>query len=78
MENEQLAEVRSAIKAEMARRDLSQTDLARVLGMAPNGVSRRLTGHTPITVPELMRIAHALNVPASVLLGENAQISGAA
>ena len=60
------------VRAEMARRQLSQTALAAHLGLSQAAVSRRLSGHTPFDVNELASVAAWLGVPASTLLGEAA------
>lgn len=61
---------RGPLLAEMARRDVLRQDLAKVIGVSPAGMTRRLNGRTPLTVAELQKIAAHLGVPASVLLGE--------
>jgi transcriptional regulator with XRE-family HTH domain len=62
----------------MARRDVTRAEIAKVIGVSPSGMTRRLDGQTPMTVAELQEIAQHLGVPASLLLGEPTQISGAA
>lgn len=52
----------------MARHNLSQTDLAARLGRNQQWLSRRLGGHTAITVSELLLIASALGVTSADLL----------
>jgi transcriptional regulator with XRE-family HTH domain len=71
---------RPALLAEMARRDITRAEIAKVIGVSPAGMTRRLNGRTPMTVTELQGIARHLGVPTSVLLGEEvtARISGAA
>lgn len=58
------------VRAEMARRGVSQTELAKQLGISQAAVSARLRGHTPFDVNELARIAVVLSVPAAELLDE--------
>lgn len=58
------------IRAEMARRRLSQTELAGVLGISQTAVSRRLSGDTRFSVDELLKVAGWLGVPAASLLPE--------
>ncbi len=53
----------------MARRRKTQADLAPVLGVTRQAVSRRLTGDVPLTVDELAAIADFLDVPVTQLLG---------
>lgn len=50
------------IKAEMARQDLSQTELGERLGWGQTTVSKRLTGTVPLRVTEIEQIAEALGV----------------
>jgi len=56
------------IRAELARKGVSQAALARHLGLAPSGVANRTSGRTTINVNELAAIADFLDVPVSRLL----------
>lgn len=56
------------VRAEMARRGLSQMALASRLGVTQAAVSRRLRGETPIDIDELVKIASHLNLTIDVLL----------
>jgi len=56
------------IRALMRQRDVSQTDLARELGLTQSAVSDRLRGRTPLREPELRAIADFLAVPVEQLL----------
>lgn len=67
-----LDEVVRNIRAEMARKDLTQTQLAGLLGISQVAVSKRLRGIVPISVPELLRMAEFLDVTASDLLKDAA------
>jgi len=58
------------VQAEMARNGITQGDLARSLDMHQAAVSRRLTGRTDWTLPEVTKVADLLNVPLSALLPE--------
>jgi len=58
------------VRAEMARRLVSQSDLARELGLSQMAVSRRLRGDIPFDVDEIARAAVYLEVPLSVLMPE--------
>lgn len=60
------------IKAEMARRSMSQQDLAHALGMSQAAVSKKLKGSTQLRVDELHRIADILGVSAESLLKDAA------
>ena len=56
------------VRAEMARRGLSQTALAGHLGLSQTAVSARLRGLTPFDINELVLTAEVLGVPLGVLL----------
>lgn len=58
------------VRAELARRRMKQGDVAEVLGLTQSAMSRRLVGEVEFTVTELRKLADALQVPASTLLGE--------
>jgi transcriptional regulator with XRE-family HTH domain len=55
------------VRAEMARRGLSQTALAARLGLSQTAVSKRLLGKTPWDVNELTVAADTLGVDVSEL-----------
>lgn len=57
-----MKDVLAEIRAWMGRRDVSQSDLARSLGVAPSWVNKRLQGVVPLSVDELIAIAVVLNV----------------
>lgn len=56
--NDVLAEIR----AWMGRRNVSQTDLGRALGVAPSWASKRLSGSVELSVSDLIAIAAVLDV----------------
>jgi transcriptional regulator with XRE-family HTH domain len=60
--------LRGELRAEMARRSLSQTAIAVQLGETQGWVSKRLTGRVPLTVDDLSRFADVLNLPVSALM----------
>lgn len=60
--------VAGAVRAEMARRRVTQGQLAAHLGLSQVAVSRRVLGQTPFDVDELFAAAEFLNVPVTVLL----------
>jgi transcriptional regulator with XRE-family HTH domain len=56
------------VRAAMARRRITQSDLATALGVSQPAVSARLAGRTPFTVAELATAARVVDVPLSQLL----------
>lgn len=60
--------VASGIRAEMARQDLTQQQLAPRVGMSQQALSRRLRGEFPFDTAELDRVASALGVPITAFL----------
>lgn len=64
--------IRRNIKAELARRDITQRELASHLGISSAAVNQRLSGVTRISTDDLVRIAQLLGVDASSLLKESA------
>lgn len=57
--------IAAEIRAELARRKVSQVKIAALLDISQAGVSRRLRGETPLDVNELVKIADFLEVPAA-------------
>lgn len=64
------------IKAGLARRDLTQSDLANHLSLSRGAIGRRLTGEVPFNIDELRRTATFLNVPLATLLDPTALAEG--
>lgn len=56
------------IRAEMARKRVTQQTVAEHLGVSQPAVAARMSGKTPLDVNELFAIADLLDVPASQLL----------
>lgn len=61
------------VRAEMARRGVTQETLARKIGLSQAAVSARLRGRTPFDVNELTQISAILGVPAASLLPADAK-----
>lgn len=57
-----------AVKAELARRDLTQEALADHLGVSRAYVYRRLNGDVPWNVQDLRRVARFVSVPLEQLM----------
>lgn len=62
------AVVGTNVKAEMARRGLSQAALAGRLGLSQTAVSARLRGVTPFDINELVHVAGFLGMTVDQLL----------
>jgi transcriptional regulator with XRE-family HTH domain len=58
----------SNIRAEMARRGISQDALARALKRSQASISKRLRGEVSITIDDAAAIAAHLGIPLSALL----------
>lgn len=62
------AQVAANVRAELARRGLSQVDIATTLGVSQAAVSRRLSGSVPLDVNEVAAIADLLGITPSQLV----------
>lgn len=60
--------VAATVRAECARRRLTQATLADALGLSQAAVSRRLAGTTPFELDELAVVAPLLDTTPSVLV----------
>jgi transcriptional regulator with XRE-family HTH domain len=56
------------IRGELARRRMTQVELAAASGLGEVPLNRRLRGHVPLSLPDVDAIAAALGVPPSALL----------
>jgi len=56
------------VRGAMARRGITQVQMATLLGVSQPAVSARLRGETPFDVNELARVAKALDVPIERLV----------
>jgi transcriptional regulator with XRE-family HTH domain len=64
--------VAANVRAELARRRISQTTVAQRLGVSRQNVAQRLNGRVDFRVGELVAIAALLDVPVTALLTETA------
>lgn len=64
------AQVGANVRAEMARRRISQRALGEHLSLCQSSVSMRLRGSRPFDVQELESVALFLGVPVSALLAD--------
>lgn len=58
------------VRAELARRRLTQEQAGAAIGLTQKAMSRRLTGEVEFSASELQKLAGLLEVPAGTLLGE--------
>ena len=59
------------VRAEMARANVTQTDIGRILKRSHSAVSRRLRGETPFRADELHRIAKHLGIEVALLYDDD-------
>ena len=60
--------IADTVRAEVARRRLTQAEVAAVLGLPASSVSKRLAGTVPLTVLDLIALAMAWHVSVESLL----------
>lgn len=60
--------VATEVRAEVARQNVTQYDLAEVLGVAQPSISRRLAGKHPFDTDELDKLAAYFGVPVDRFL----------
>lgn len=61
--------VAANVRAEMARRGMTQRYVADLLGIAQQAVSARLRGKTPFTINEIGQLAQVFGLHPAVMLG---------
>jgi transcriptional regulator with XRE-family HTH domain len=64
----QTTQVATELRTELAKRHMSQTDLATRINVSKHYLSRRVCGHVPFNVDELQQIAEILDVPVEQFL----------
>lgn len=70
-ENQHAIRVGANVRAEMARRNLTQAAVAEQLNITQQKLSRCISGKQPFRVCELADVAQVLDVPVCVLLDES-------
>ena len=65
-----LTTVAANVRAELARRQLRQGEVAEHLGMTQRAVSRRVRGEVEWNGEQLRLLAQLFEIPVSTLLGE--------
>lgn len=68
MQTEPRREVAGAVRAELARRQVGQRQVAEALGISQPAVSRRLAGEVAFNVDELAAVADLLGMDARDLM----------
>lgn len=68
----QIQSMNAAIRAEMARHAVTQSEMAEALAIPQSQVSARLRGAVEWRVGELLKVATLLDVPVAALLGGEA------
>lgn len=63
--NDRSAAIAAEVRAELARQQKSQRDVAAILGLPQQSIQMRLAGKTPFRAEELAILAEGLGVPIS-------------
>ncbi|RRD61391.1 helix-turn-helix transcriptional regulator [Leucobacter sp. OH1287] len=61
----------TAIKVELARKNMRMFQLADLLGLSRVSLSKKMNGHTEFTVGELYNLADTFGMSASGVSGQN-------
>ncbi|HEX6968856.1 MAG TPA: helix-turn-helix transcriptional regulator [Micromonosporaceae bacterium] len=64
------AAIAREVRAELARRRMTQHQVGELLGLSQQSVSRRLSGEVPWRADELLYLAEALDVPVTCFYPE--------
>lgn len=56
------------VRAEMARRQISQHTVGDHLGLSQTGISKRLAGTIPFDINEVVALAHLFQIDVTALL----------
>ncbi|MGW6699601.1 helix-turn-helix domain-containing protein [Nocardia sp. NPDC055049] len=78
MDSDNAGRIAAPLRAARARRGLTQEQLAKLSGFAPQTISRFETGDRDPRVGQLMRLAAALDVSPSALLAEAVAVEAVA
>ena len=57
------------LKAEMARANVTNADIGRILGISANSVSFKLNGKTAFTIHEMWKLADYFKCPLDYIAG---------
>jgi len=73
MRSNDRATIAGEVRAELARQQKTQRDVASILGLPQQSIQQRLAGKTPWRAEELATLADALGVPVSRFFAEPAR-----
>lgn len=64
------------LRAEMARKGKTQTDLAKIIGISQNSMSRKMNGSREFKLSEVVRICECLEIedPAHIFLTRSSHL----
>lgn len=71
MERDGRPTIADGVRAELARRKVSQREAGEMLGMSKQAFSKRMTGSRPFRAEELANLADALGIPVSRFFPES-------
>lgn len=63
-------DIAANVRAEAARRQVTQAQLAERLELTQPGMSRRMLGRVPFSASELATVADVLEIPVANLIGQ--------
>ena len=66
--NTQVPRITGNLRAEMARRGITQQQVADVLGLSQAAVSRRLLGQSPISIDQLFAITEHFGIDMASII----------
>lgn len=75
---ETVAVVAAEVRASMARQNVRPFEIVEKLDMRQPTFSRKYNGEVPFTLPELIRISRALDVPLAEIVAPADHVSSAA
>lgn len=68
MNSAQTPRITGNLRAEMARRGITQQQVAEILGLSRAAVSRRLLGQSPISIDELFEITEHFGIDMASII----------
>lgn len=68
MNSTQAPRIAGNLRAEMARRGVTQQQVAEVLGLSQSAVSRRLLGQAPISIDQLFEITERFGIDMASII----------